>query len=202
MSSPVHNITCGVPQGSILGPLLFSLYKNDLGKICSSTTSILFADDTNLFKSGSNFSDMQDELNTELSKISTWLKTNKLSLNIGKTRFMLFTNKKRMDHDLNIMTDGTKIEEVNKTKFLGVIIDNKLSWKDHVAHVASKVSRGMGMIIKARNYLNRKSLLTLYYIFVYPYLTYCNHIWGNIYQSNLKHLCVFTEYHCTYYGWR
>ena len=68
---------------------------------------------------------------------------------------MLFTNKKRKDRDLNIMIDGTKIEEVKKTKFLGVIIDNKLSWKDHVAHVASKVSRGMGMIIKARNYLNR-----------------------------------------------
>ena len=98
---------------------------------------------------------------------------------------MLFTNKKRKDHDLNIMIDGTKIEEVKKTKFLGVIIDNKLSWQDHVA---SKVSRGMGMIIKARNYLNRKSLLTLYYTFVYPYLTYCNHIWGNIYQSNLKRL--------------
>ena len=190
VSSQVNNITCGVPQGSILGPLLFLLYINDLGKICSSTTSILFADDTNLFKSGSNLSDMEDELNSELSKISTWLKTNKLSLNIGKTHFMLFTDKKRKDHDLTIMIDGTKIEEVKKTKFLGVIIDNKLSWKDHVAHVASKVSRGMGMIIKARNYLNRKSLLTLYYTFVYPYLTYCNHIWGNIYQSNLKHLCV------------
>ena len=65
VSSQVNNITCGVPQGSILGPLLFLLYINDLGKICSSTTSILFADDTNLFESGSNFSDMEDELNSE-----------------------------------------------------------------------------------------------------------------------------------------
>ena len=88
------------------------------------------------------------------------------------------------------MIDGIKIEEVRKTKFLGVIIDNKLSWKDHVTHVASKVSRGLGVIIKARNYLNTKGLITLYYTFVYPYLTYCNHIWGNIYQSNLKYLCI------------
>ena len=73
VSSQVNNITCRVPQGSILGPLLFLLYINDLGKIFSSTTSILFADDTNLFKSGSNLSDMEDELNSELSKISTWL---------------------------------------------------------------------------------------------------------------------------------
>ena len=190
VSSPVNRITCGVPQGSILGPLLFLLYINDLGNMCSSTTSILFADDTNIFKIGNNLKEMEDELNSELSKISIWLRANKLSLNIGKTHFMLFSNKKRRHYDLNIKIDETKIEEVKKTKFLGVIIDNKLTWKDHVAHVASKVSKGMGMIIKARNYLNRKGLLTLYYTFVYPYLTYCNHIWGNIYQSNLKHLCV------------
>ena len=98
---------------------------------------------------------MEDEFNYELSKISIWLKANKLSLNIEKT----------------------KIEEVKK---IGVIIHNKLTWEYHVAHVASKVSRGMGMIIKARNYLNRKGLLTLYYTFVYPNLAYCNHIWGNI----------------------
>ena len=85
------------------------------------------------------------------------------------------------------MIDGTKVEEVKKTKLLGVIIDNKLSWKDHVA---SKVSRGMVMITKAKDYLNRKGLFTLYYTFEYPYLSYCNHFWGNIYQSNLKHLCV------------
>ena len=96
---------------------------------------------------------MQDELNSELSKISLWLKVNKLSLNIGKAHFMVFTNKKKRFDELNILIDGNKIEEVKKTKFLGVIIDNKLSWKGHVAHVG-KVSRGLGMIIKARNYLN------------------------------------------------
>ena len=190
VSSPVNNITCGVPQGSILGPLLFLLYINDLGHVCSSTTSILFADDTNLFKSGNDLNKMQDELNSELLKISLWLKVNKLSLNIGKTYFMVFTNKKKRLDELNILIDGNKIEEVKKTKFLGVIIDNKLSWKDHVAHVVGKVSRGLGMIINARNYLNKKGLITLYYSFVYPYLSYCNHIWGNIYQSNLRQLCV------------
>ena len=104
---------------------------------------------------------------------------------------MVFSNKKRRHYDLNVKIDETRIEEVKKNpKFVGVIIDNKLTWKDRVAHVASKVSRGMGMIIKARNYLNRKGLLTLYYTLVYPYLTYFNHIWGNIYQSNSKRLCV------------
>ena len=178
VSSPVNNITCGVPQGSILGPLLFLLYINDLGHICSNTTPILFADDTYLFKSGKDLNKMQDELNSELAKIYLWLKMNKLSLNIGKTHFMVFTNKKIRLNDLNILIDGTGIEEVKKTKLLGVIIDNKLSWEDRVAHVVGKVSRGLGMIIKARNYLNKQGLLTLYYSFVYPYLTYCYDIWG------------------------
>ena len=94
VSSPVNNITCGVPQGSILGPLLFLLYINDLGCVSSSIASILFADDTNLFKTGNDLNKMQEELNCELSKISQWLKVNKLSLNIGKTHFVVFTNKK------------------------------------------------------------------------------------------------------------
>ena len=68
---------------------------------------------------------------------------------------MVFTNKKKRLDELNILIDGNKIEEVKKTKFLGVIIDNKLSWKDHVAHLVGKVSRGLGMIIKARNYRNK-----------------------------------------------
>ena len=84
VSSPVNNIICGVPQGSILDPLLFLLYMNDLGHVCFSTTSILFADDTNLFNSGNDLNKMQDELKSELSKISLLLKANKLSLNIGK----------------------------------------------------------------------------------------------------------------------
>ena len=158
VSSPVNNITCGVPQGSILGPLLFLLYMNDLGHICSNTTSILFAGDTNLFKSGKDLNKMQDELNSELAKIFLGLKVNKLSLNIGKTHFMVFTNKKKRLNDLNILIDGTRIEEVKKTKFLSVIIDNKLSWKDHVAHVVGKVSSHCGKSIRVENIYQSKAL--------------------------------------------
>ena len=190
VSSPVNRITCDVPQGSILGPLLFLLYIHGLGNICSSTTSILFADDTNIFKMGNNLKEMEDELNSELSKISIWLKANKLPLNIGKHISWCFPIRGESIMIWTLRLMKLRLRKLKKTKFLGVIIDNKLTWKDHVAHVASKVSRGMGMIIKARNYLNRKGLLTFYYTFVYPYLTYCNHIWWNIYQSNLKRLCV------------
>ena len=88
------------------------------------------------------------------------------------------------------MIDGENIDEVEKTKFLGIIIDNKLNWKNHISYITGKVSRGVGMIINARNYSNRDGLRCLYYSFVYPYFTYCNHIWGCTYKSNLRELVV------------
>ena len=195
ISSNTKNVFCGVPQGSILGPLLFLVYINDLCSVCEYATPILFADDTNLFCSGKDLETIQMEINTELTKISTWLKVNKLSLNIKKTHYMVFTRNK-FRHQLNIRIDGHPIDEVHKTKFLGVFIDNKLNWKDHVSYLIGKISKGIGMIIKARQYLNKKDLLALYYSFIYPYLIYCNHIWGCIYKSSLKKTSHPAEQNC------
>ena len=86
--------------------------------------------------------------------------------------------------------DGELINEVDKTKFLGILIDNKLTWKQHIAHVSGKISRGIGMIIKARQYLNKQGLISLYYSFIYPCLTYCNHIRGSTYKTSLKRLTM------------
>ena len=97
-----------------------------------------------------------------------------------------------MSH-LNIKIDDQLIDKVEKTKFLGVVIDSKLSWKNHISLVSGKLSKSIGMIIKAREYLNRNALLTLYYSFVYPYLTYCNPVWGCTYYSNLKQLFILQK---------
>ena len=113
---------------------------------------------------------------------------NKLSLNIKKTHYMMFCRRKKLYHDVKLLIDGQAIDEVQKTKFLGIIIDNKLTWKWHIDHIAGKISRGIGMIIKARQYLNKTGLMSLYYSFIYPYLTYCNHIWGATYKTRLKRL--------------
>ena len=80
------------------------------------------------------------------------------------------------------------ISEVREIKFLGVKLDNKVNWKDHINYISGKVSRGIGMVLKARGYLAKKALMTLYYSFIYPYLIYCNHIWGSTYQTNLMKL--------------
>ena len=107
--------------------------------------------------------------NGELENISLWLKINKLSLNIKKTHFVMFQKGKWTMSIPDITIDNQPIDKVEKTKFLCVVIDSKLSWKNHICLVAGKLSKSIGMIIKAREYLNRSALLTLYYSFVYPY---------------------------------
>ena len=102
----------------------------------------------------------------------------------------MFSKKKTPQNELRLQIDGEAINEVYKTKFLGVIIDNKLNWKDHISYICGKKARGIGMIIKAGNYLNKNGLMALYYSFVYPYLMYCNHIWGSTYKTNLRRLVI------------
>ena len=189
-SSSTKVIKWGVPQGSILGPLLFLLYINDLPNVCKSTNPVLYADDTNLFINGKNLIDLQTAINSELAETSTWLKINILCLNVIKTHHMIFTHKRKIQPSVALSIEGHPIDEVDNTKFLGVYLDNNINWKKHISYISGKVARGIGLIIKARKMLTRDALLTLYHHFVFPYLSYCNHIWGCTYPRNLKQLVV------------
>jgi hypothetical protein len=180
VSSSLKYIDCGVPQGSILGPLLFILYINDIINCSDILRLILFADDTNIFYSNSDICKLESIVNLELSKLSTWFKANKLSLNATKTNYMLFGTKSlaKNDKSLNLKLDGNALERTGCTKFLGVFFDDKLTWHQHINHVAGKISRGLGMIGRVRNMLPFSVLRTLYYSLIYPYLNYCCLIWG------------------------
>ena len=181
---------CGVPQGSILGPLLFLIYINDLPSVSNFFMPILFADDTNLFCTGKNLKDVVSQINVEIGKVYCWVKANKLSLNIDKTNFMLFTPKHFSRNMDGLLINGNQITEVNETKFLGVIIDNKLTWCPHIMYISKKIAKGIGIILKARKVFNNETLFSLYYTFVYPYLNYCIHVWGKAYDTHLRHLIV------------
>ena len=105
---------------------------------------------------------------------------------------MIFSNK-RLPIDMNIKIDGSKIDSVEQTKFLGVIIDKQLNWKKHISYITGKVARGIGIIIKAKKYLPREAMLSLYYSFIYPYLTYCNLVWGTACKSHLERLKILQK---------
>ena len=187
VNSELLQIICGVPQGSILGPILFILYINDLCKVSKILKFVLFADDTNLFASGPDLKIVCKVINDELVKISAWFRVNKLSLNISKTNFMLFSNKHSDKNEIiNLTIDGTKIVQVFETKFLGVIIDHNLNWKSHIMNVKTKLSRCIGMFYKASQILDIDSLRMLYCTLYLPHITYCCEIWGTAYKSNIE----------------
>ena len=167
-------ISCGVPQGSILGPLLFLIYINDLGTIFQNLSTVLFADDSNLIASGNSIETLERKINQDIPLLTKWLQTNRLSLNIKKTHVMVFGRKsKNQTNDLSVTIEGTKLEIVKHTKFLGVILDNEINWKQHILHISQKLSKSLGILKRARQFLNTSTLLQLYYSFLYPYLSYC-----------------------------
>ena len=110
---------------------------------------------------------------------------NKLSLNIKKTHFMIFSNKGAVKPQIDLHIDGRKITESSETKFLGFFIDSNLTWKYHINYISGKIAKGIGIITKARRLLDKESLITLYYSFIYPYLCHCNHVWCNTFMLYL-----------------
>jgi len=193
IQSETLNITCGVPQGSVLGPLLFIIYTNDLPDCINQATTILFADDTTIYTSSSDIQYMFNVMNENLECLTDWFRANKLSLNISKTNYMLFSNVNHNIQTQNLQISGQTIYQVKNTKFLGINLDDKLKWDVHIKSVKSRISSSLFIMNKVKHFVPMKTLRTLYYSIVYPYLIYGITLWGSTFESQLTKIKVMQK---------
>lgn len=183
-------INCGIPQGSILGPLLFLIYINDIINCSALLYFVLFADDTNLLVSGTSCQDVMNILNPELQKLALWFNVNKLSLNVAKTNYILFGSKRRFvpDSNFQIKINNCTISRVTNVKFLGLNIDENLTWSEHSKCLSVKLSRSIGVINRLKLKIKRCTLKILYTTLIQPYLQYCVMAWGCANATTLDRL--------------
>ena len=194
VDSETGEVEVGVPQGSCLGPLLFLIYINDLPSAVQSSTVSMYADDTSLCLKSKDISQLNEAINVDLERLDSWLKGNKLSLNVAKTQSMLIATKPKhrtlnnAAEKLNLEVRGRELDVVKKTKYFGVQVDNSLDWKEHLKAVSSKVSRAIGFLKHARNILPMASLKTLYSGIVEPHFRYCCSVWGCCGNTDINQL--------------
>ena len=188
--SKILPIDCGVPQGSVLGPLLFVIYVNDLPNVLKDCKSIIFADDTTISYTHENPHTLFEVVNNDLSKAVDWFRANKLSINASKTHYLIFHSRYKTFPDIpfDLKLGEETIQRVDCVKFLGLFIDDKTEWNYHTSHIEGKISRQLYILNSIKNILPLSTRKTLYYSFVYSHLNYGVIHWSTTYKKFLNKL--------------
>ena len=177
--STASTVTCGVPQGSILGPLLFLMYINDLPNCLRDAAPRMFADDTNITLSAKTVADLKIAVTSELNNLTCWLRANRLSLNVAKTELMIIGSRQRLNtqcEEIDISIDDRTIKRVDHTKSLGLTIDAQLSWSKHVDEICKKASSAIGTLKRVRPFIPTDVAVQIY-VLILPHFDYCSPVW-------------------------
>ena len=187
-NSNTRDIKYGVPQGSILGPLLFIIYINDIPEIARFAKFILYADDANIILTADTIEMIHSQLSKLIACLVTWVSANGLALNLKKTKYMIFSRTRHTNLPAPLVISNTAIERKSEARFLGVIIDESLNWSRHVKTIISKMSRYVGIMYKIKKFLPLTARLQIYHSFVQSHLNFCSLVWGFSAKSNIEAL--------------
>ena len=188
LNQRIKTITKGVPQGSILGPLLFCLYINDIANFVDIEV-VLFADDAAFIVSGATLQQMYAKIRKLFTDLASYLMSNKLVSNLGKSKLMFFSSKPKTDlNDLSF--GGQIIEWVNEFKYLGLVLNNRMTYSSHIDRICTKVSQYIGVFYNLTKILPKDILLLLYHAFILPHLTLHIVLWGTAPEVYIKKLRI------------
>ena len=185
--SKVKTLHMGVPQGTVLGPIFFLIYVNDLPKSVSNGLVSMYADDTTIICNADNVNDLQDNINRCLHDVAIWFNSNRLVVNASKSNFMLVGTHQKLasiESSLDVRINDCKLQECTSAKLLGVILDQHLSFDEHVIHLCKKIAPRIGIIHRLRRILPINALNTIYITCIQSLMDYCLSVYGNTTNKN------------------
>ena len=181
-------VSCGVPQGSILGPLLFLLFINDLPLYTCNVFTDLYADDTTLYFFHPSQDVIEQNFQTALNELQIWCKNNGMVLNSAKTKVMFVTtNQKRqrlVNDNLKLFYNDDALHTITNDKILGVFVDNNLTWSEHVKHISKKIASNIWLLSKIKAFLSKDHRVQYYKSYIQPHIDFCNVVWGSTSDAN------------------